>query len=211
MADKQLVKNRGAGRPTREDSAIIREVILTAALAEFSERGFHGGSISNIALRSGVSRVTIYKHFATKEELLEQLAEHNARRLRAALVKAVHPDKPCPEVLVDVGRCFYQDGLFLEARAISRVLVMEAERLPELVERGLLLRHVSLEPLTEYLTEMTRRGILAIDDAPRAAQQLLHLTTSSIDFLFGRVLNSRRERDDWVNAAVNTFLYGVKA
>jgi len=47
-----------------------RQQILQAALTVFSERGFHGANVSDVAAAAGVSQGTIYWYFDSKEELL---------------------------------------------------------------------------------------------------------------------------------------------
>jgi len=67
-----------------------RTGILDAALAVFSERGYHSASIDDIAREAGVSKALIYEHFASKQELYADLIARNAReltqRIGAALV-----------------------------------------------------------------------------------------------------------------------------
>jgi AcrR family transcriptional regulator len=46
-----------------------RQQILEAALAVFSERGFHAANVSDVAAAAGVSQGTIYWYFDSKEEL----------------------------------------------------------------------------------------------------------------------------------------------
>lgn len=46
-----------------------RQQILEAALAVFSERGFHAANVSDVASAAGVSQGTIYWYFDSKEEL----------------------------------------------------------------------------------------------------------------------------------------------
>jgi len=47
-----------------------RKQILAAALAVFSEKGFHGANVSDVAAQAGVSQGTIYWYFESKEELV---------------------------------------------------------------------------------------------------------------------------------------------
>src|SRR6266487_626347 len=51
------------------------ELILEAAEAVFTEKGYHEASIDEIALRVGVAKGTLYQHFASKEELVFALFE----------------------------------------------------------------------------------------------------------------------------------------
>jgi AcrR family transcriptional regulator len=50
-----------------------REVILDAALEEFSVHGFHETSLEGVAQRAGISKALIYEHFPSKRDLHEAL------------------------------------------------------------------------------------------------------------------------------------------
>lgn len=54
----------------RTRSASAHRKVLDAAIALVAERGIEGTSMDAIAERSGVSKATIYKHWADKEGLL---------------------------------------------------------------------------------------------------------------------------------------------
>ena len=56
-------------RPLRADASRNRELLLAAAEAEFAERGA-AASIADIARRAGVAKGTVFRHFATKEDLI---------------------------------------------------------------------------------------------------------------------------------------------
>jgi AcrR family transcriptional regulator len=53
----------------RADAIRNRELLLAAAEAEFAERGLDA-SMADIARRAGVAKGTVFRHFATKEELI---------------------------------------------------------------------------------------------------------------------------------------------
>lgn len=63
---------RSAGRPRDPEADTA---ILTAAFELFLERGLDGTSIEQVARRAGVTRATVYRRFATKEELLFSVIE----------------------------------------------------------------------------------------------------------------------------------------
>lgn len=50
-----------------------REKILEAALLLFSRKGYLGATTKEIAAESGVAEVTLFRHFSSKETLLEQV------------------------------------------------------------------------------------------------------------------------------------------
>jgi AcrR family transcriptional regulator len=62
-----------------------REDVLEAALTLFSERGFHGTAIPDIADEAGVAAGTIYRHFDSKEALVNELFRRCKQALAAAL------------------------------------------------------------------------------------------------------------------------------
>jgi AcrR family transcriptional regulator len=51
------------------------EVILDAALVEFERHGFHRVALDDVARRAGVSRTTIYRRFANRDELVGAVIE----------------------------------------------------------------------------------------------------------------------------------------
>ena len=52
----------------------VRQDILSAASALFSERGYYSVSMEDVAAAGEVSRATLYRHFSTKVALLDELA-----------------------------------------------------------------------------------------------------------------------------------------
>jgi AcrR family transcriptional regulator len=65
----------------REDDPPAKRHVLRAAMKLFSEHGFAGTSIRDIARESGYTNPALYKHFAGKEELAVHLFEICHRRL----------------------------------------------------------------------------------------------------------------------------------
>lgn len=60
-----------------------REMILAGALAEFSQKGFDGARIDEIALRAGVNKNLLYHHFGSKDGLFSALLERTYATIRA--------------------------------------------------------------------------------------------------------------------------------
>jgi len=62
-------------RPTR------RAAILRAAATAFATRGFAATSMDDVAAEAGVTRLIVYRHFASKEALYVAVLEHVYERL----------------------------------------------------------------------------------------------------------------------------------
>ena len=70
-------------RPLRADARRNREAVLQAAREAFSELGLEA-QMDDIAARAGVGVGTVYRHFPTKEALIEALHADRWRQLTAA-------------------------------------------------------------------------------------------------------------------------------
>jgi AcrR family transcriptional regulator len=82
-------QKRGRGRPKTGGR---REDVLAAALELFAERGFYGTAIPDIAAKAGIAAGTIYRHFASKEALVNELYRRSKLALGAALLGGVPAD-----------------------------------------------------------------------------------------------------------------------
>jgi AcrR family transcriptional regulator len=69
-----------AGRPLRADARRNRERVLTAARAVVAEQG-HEAQMDDVARRAMVGVGTVYRHFPTKEALIDALALDAFERL----------------------------------------------------------------------------------------------------------------------------------
>ena len=71
------------GRPPqrrREPSTRKRRAIIEAATTAFLRNGYLGTSMDEIAALAGVSKQTVYKHFADKERLFSEIVVSDRRR-----------------------------------------------------------------------------------------------------------------------------------
>lgn len=79
-------------RPLRADAARNRRQLLDAAETVFAERGL-AASVADIAARAGVAKGTVFRHFATKEDLIASIVcEHITALTDAAKGLAGAPD-----------------------------------------------------------------------------------------------------------------------
>ena len=82
-------------KPLRKDAARNREKLLAAAVELFAERGTDG-SLEEVAKRAGVGIGTLYRHFPTRDALVEAAYRNEVAQLRAAadeLLAELPPDE----------------------------------------------------------------------------------------------------------------------
>lgn len=72
-----------AARAERVDARRNREIVLRTAMRVFAEEGLEA-SLSRIAQRAGVGAGTVYRHFPSKEILLEAVIAEQVDGLAAA-------------------------------------------------------------------------------------------------------------------------------
>jgi AcrR family transcriptional regulator len=67
---------------------VRRRQVLDAAVAVFSELGFHGASMDAVAARAGVSKPMVYAHGGTKDELFAACLHREGDRLLGSVTAA---------------------------------------------------------------------------------------------------------------------------
>lgn len=63
----------------------MREIIFDRALELFSERGFEGASMRELARRAGTTPSNVYNYFPSKDELLREVFHQGAAQIRESL------------------------------------------------------------------------------------------------------------------------------
>ena len=111
------------------------ERILAAALSQFEDFGIRRTTMEDVARRGSVSRVTIYRRFASKERLVEAVILGEAQRFFAELEAAVADLDSVEERIVEA--FVHTLGAAREQRLLNRLLRTEPETiLPHLTTDG---------------------------------------------------------------------------
>src|ERR1700709_1088232 len=76
--------------------------ILDAALVEFERHGFRRVALDDVARRAGVSRTTIYRRFANRDELVAAVIERENVVLFADIAEELKRAKPPATYYADV-------------------------------------------------------------------------------------------------------------
>lgn len=75
-----------------ETGPSVRERLLDATLDVASTHGLSRLSVGDVAKRAGLSRQTLYKHFASREDLISETVLREASRLVEGALAAAGPD-----------------------------------------------------------------------------------------------------------------------
>ena len=153
--------------------ASARDRLLTAAVAAFSEHGFHATTTRDIASRARMSPAAVYVHHASKEELLYAISrEGHAATLDSIRAAATEADPV--RRLQDVVRAF--TTWHAEHHAIARIVQYELGALsPEHFAEVAAMRRQIEQVMRETLTHGTSVGAFEVPDVRGAALALLSL------------------------------------
>lgn len=107
----------------------VTEHILDAAVVEFERHGFRRVALDDVARRAGVSRTTIYRRFANKDELVGAVIERENVKLFADISTELKAAGP-------------QSNYYVEAFALSIVKFRRHRVLHQMItdEPGLVLK-----------------------------------------------------------------------
>lgn len=107
-----------------------RQKLLAAAIEIFAQRGYRS-CVDDIARQAGVAKQTLYRHFATKDELFSEAVKQMAAE---ALVSLDVPGGDLRAALLRFASACRAKALGETGLCLHRVLVAESSRLPQLVK-----------------------------------------------------------------------------
>ena len=70
--------------------SVKENAILATATKLFSERGYHVIGIDRIIAESNVAKMTFYKYFISKEELIEKVLENRDQLIREKILESIN-------------------------------------------------------------------------------------------------------------------------
>lgn len=164
-------------------SARKRRAILEAATTAFLNNGYLGTSMDEIAARAGVSKQTVYKHFADKERLFVEIVTNTVNEISDAVYEEVLNLADSGDIeadLRDLARRLLEGVMQPRLLQLRRLVIGEASRFPALgrtfYERG---PGRTIAALATAFERLAARGVLRLEDADLAAAQFNWLIMSA--------------------------------
>lgn len=198
-------------------TAIKRRQITEAAFALFLRHGYSKTSMDQIAADASVSKQTVYKQFADKETLFQEIARGVTANsntiideLAPVLDAPVRTMQELRDLLQRVARAYLDAVMNPRVLSLRRLLISEADEFPDLAHeyyqwgpaRG-------MELIESALKRWTEQGLVDVPDHRLAASQFAYLAlgASQDHALFhpGHVPKPS-ERDKTAEATARTFL-----
>ena len=186
-----------------------RNEILEAATEVFREVGYERASMAMIAERVGGSKTTLYGYFPSKEELFWDaiVGSVKVERGERALALLDPADPDIRGVLERFGKAYQPLFTTRDTLAVTRTAIAGATTNKELstllYQRG---PKRVLEAIAAYLSQLKKKGVIAVANPHIAAVQLKALLDAGIvePLLFGT--RPELKPTEAIPVAVDTFL-----
>ena len=209
------MKSTEEGRSARKHREIIE-----AATAVFMKLGYEGTSMEQIAAKAGVSKQTVYKHFADKERLFSDIVlatTGQVDRVVALVAGPLTETRALKKDLSLLGRQFVTSLMEPQLLRLRRLVIANADRMPELGRTWYQLGFERvLSTLASCFGALAKRQLLRLEDPLLAAHHfvglLLWIPVNQAMFTGNDQPYSKVALERYADAAVSTFLaaYGAE-
>jgi TetR/AcrR family transcriptional regulator, transcriptional repressor of aconitase len=152
-----------------------RQQILDAAIECFSRRGLHPTTMQDIIKESGLSSGAIYTYFASKEELIEAIAERR-HAMEEALIRSAGVENEITGTVDRLIDSFFEllvDKKEKKERRLAIQLWGEALRNPRILKSVRAGVNEPRKVLAELLQQARVRGALSPGSDPEAIARVM--------------------------------------
>lgn len=111
----------GSATPAADDP--VAEQVLDAALEVAAASGLRHLTMDDVAARAGVGRMTVYRRFSSRQQLIDALAVRECRRCLGRIAGALDPGEPIASL------CSATLGVIRDHPLLARLARVEPEAL----------------------------------------------------------------------------------
>jgi TetR/AcrR family transcriptional repressor of mexJK operon len=170
---KVTLKSPVRGRPK---DTVKGDDIVRAASTLFLKDGYSLTSMEAVARKADVSKLTIYSHFANKDELFKAVIQQRCDKGAMPQSFVTLVDKPIAEALLIIGSRMVEMLYSPDSLKLQRIMQAEASRHPKVVqifyETGPKRVRAAFGDL---LQSWIGQGRISIPDVARATEQFFRL------------------------------------
>jgi AcrR family transcriptional regulator len=171
--------------------------LLLAAIDLIAEKGYNGTSTQEIATEAGLSEKTLFRHFGSKQNLLEMAfnrfhyTEEMTKLFKEKLTWDLHSD------LLLISRTYHE--IMNHNRKMIMISIKEEGNLPGFRERTQKHPRQLLDILTNYFSGMYEKGKLIQTDPELQALSFIMMN-------FGAFMNNLDANDNFPTVSLEAFI-----
>ncbi|WP_152394474.1 TetR/AcrR family transcriptional regulator [Paenibacillus guangzhouensis] len=147
-----------------------KDKLLLAAIDLMADKGYKGVSTKEIAAAAGVSEMTLFRQFGSKQHLLEKAVDRYYYTVEMTKIFETQVVWELRTDLMLISRMYHES--MNRNRKMIRIVLKEDE-LSEIRTKAQKHPRMLLELLTKYFLEMQKRGNLIPTDAEAQAMSFL--------------------------------------
>ena len=155
--------------------AETRAAILRAARPIMLRDGLGGTTLDRVAAEGGIAKMTLYRHFPSKEALFEGLVTAMCEYMREGFENAplADPAKPSANRLADELRAFTSALIEPDALALYRLIVAEGWRFPDLAR---VFEQSGMRVIRHRIAELLETGGVPANKSRQVAAEVVHFS-----------------------------------
>lgn len=185
----------------------MRQRLMDAARAEFSEKGIEAATTRGIAVRAGCNEVTLFRHFESKLKLLGAVVQDTSEEFIALCECSGEFSGDTYQDLERFARVY--NASLERCEGMARAMIGESRRRPHLAKE--LIGDV-LKPfhrsIAVYLEQSQKKGVVRADLNTMAFAEVF--TSTLMGGLLRRTSGlSDLDREGWIKQTVEIFVRGL--
>jgi TetR/AcrR family transcriptional regulator, mexJK operon transcriptional repressor len=165
-----------AEQPERNSDRRHRE-IREAAIGTFLANGYDGATMEDIAVRAGVSKQTVYKHFTDKQNLFAEIVLSTTDEMDALvglIAERLTDTSDLAKDLEYLAKSFLTGLMQPRVLRLRRLVISSADRFPQIAsawyEKGF---ERVLGVLSKSFAALANRHLLEVNDPETAAEHFV--------------------------------------
>ncbi len=205
-ADVPRYTLRERQRQERED------LILRAAEAVLLEKGYHETSMDEIAARVGIAKGTVYLHFTSKEDLIQELFKRDMQQLLQEIDTLIASSVTVREKLRAVLRQVYGGMLYRRFRLLALLYDSPGSRQALLTKK---------ESLRQYGEQIAQRILVLVEEGQATGLLNAHIPAVVLQtaffglltpYVYDRLITQAHiEPDELIAQLEYVYFHGVAA
>jgi AcrR family transcriptional regulator len=181
-----------------------RTKLMNAAIDLMAAKGYKGVSTKEIAATAGVSEMTLFRNFGSKQNLLEKAVDHYHYSIEMTHIFNENVIGDLRSDLLMISQMYHE---LMERNRKLFLIVLSDHELVEIREKAQKHPRKLLELLTNYFKDMERKNKMVSTDAEMQAITFMWMNYGAfLSQLFVKSELTAKSKQDFMRSSVDLFV-----